>query len=136
MTGPAVTYLSARTFPRTELIISDALRTLHAPGGAWVCRHVMAGAVAAVCADHPRLGLMCRECAGIHDQRHDAEAKHRCDACGEQTERMHDTTCTVRVSLKVRVPRGQRGRYTGPVVVVALGACPACLAAFLEQAEQ
>ena len=91
------------------------------------CRHVVGGAVAGLCADHPAVLQCWDRCLRRHVLRHPRDLELTCDECGEVCYSIRGCALFWPVPdlLEVRDTRSCRRRIEG-FVVVGLGVCATC----------
>lgn len=129
---PATTRLPDGALPALhDRVAATASRLGAAP--VHVCAHVAplaaSGGAGVACAEHPAAGILCPPCAVAHTKRHPYDVEHRCDACGAVVPTMRSVVGHASVAAFTVTTGGRRSAYIGPVLVVALGACPACFTA-------
>jgi hypothetical protein len=94
------------------------------------CRHVVDGAGAVLCGQHPAAGLLCPRCAQRHVQRHDATEERTCDACRTIAGEMHPGVALVPLAGgRIRDTVGRHRLFAGRLLVIGFGFCPPCHAA-------
>ncbi len=127
----------AQRWPRQFKKASDAVERLTADR-VTACKHVLGGALPAVCADHPAAGVQCWDhCLRRHAWRHERDLELRCDECGVVKDAIGGAALFWPVPdlLEVRDTRSCRRRIEG-FVVVALGACGECRTSAAERSHQ
>ena len=96
-----------------------------ATGTPFVCHHPTPALI--VCAAHPRLGLMCPECAQSHTERHTHADEFTCDACCAVDDEIYGIAIVRTASgIRCRRTKGKHGLLYGTVVIGALGLCRGC----------
>ena len=116
-----------RRFPLSFAKVSAAEAFLTAGRRHFTCRHVMAGAGPVFCTDHPHIGPRCVLCLRDHILRHSDEEEYRCDECGQVVDTLRAIICSTMLSgVRLQVPRGRRGSFTGLVSFAAGGCCNDC----------
>lgn len=94
----------------------------------FACEHVISRRAKAValCASHPRVGLLCSSCFGAHIERHDLGFEFACDGCEAQVDAISGATIFVPWAGTVRSPDGAQAWVVAQIIVGALGLCRAC----------
>jgi hypothetical protein len=91
------------------------------------CKHVLDGAGAVLCGQHPGAGLLCPRCVQRHVQRHDATEELTCDACRTVAGELHAAVAVVPLAGgRIRDTGGRHRTFGGLVVVTGFGLCPSC----------
>lgn len=93
----------------------------------FACSHVLNGAGAFACADHPAGGLRCMTCMGSHIERHSDEAELTCDSCLLVFESLVPLACISQFErVRIREPRGRSRLFSGLISFIGVGACSGC----------
>jgi hypothetical protein len=124
MTRNAV--IRAAAVPTLNRRVDEALAAF-ADSGHFCCSHILYGAFPVqLCAQRPRIGLLCWACTDAHRVRHNGEEEFRCDECLEITETISPAAVGVDGSGQVGTPGEEWGYVRGAIAVVGLGLCPRC----------
>jgi hypothetical protein len=94
------------------------------------CKHVVDGAGAVLCGQHPAGGLLCPRCVQRHVRRHDATEELTCDGCRAVAGELHAGVAPVSLAGgRIRDTAGRHRLFAGRLVVTGFGLCPLCHAA-------